>query len=146
MTKDEAIEIIKHILWTMPDEPPIECNYVEEWLDEDIRIRKALNIAIQALEYDVKRKKKMPLICIRCKKPIHLSMPTFEEVSYTHYSYCEKCLKDALKTLKLFNEAYKKIYDRHWEILNENESESKKAKLSLSNWVLEVLSVNDEGE
>lgn len=110
------------------------------------RRNEALDVAIKALEYDVKRKKKMPLICIRCKKPIHLSMLTFEEVSYTHYSYCEKCLRDALKTLKLFDEAYKKIYDHHLEILNESESESKKAKLSLSNWVLEVLSVNDEGE
>ena len=44
--------------------------------------------------------KTMPLICLRCKKDIHLSMPTFKEISYTHYSYCEECLRKGLKALE----------------------------------------------
>lgn len=51
---------------------------------------------------------KMPLICLRCKKPIPLTVKTFEEVSYTHYSYCEDCLRQGLKLLK---EADEKAHD-----------------------------------
>ena len=42
----------------------------------------------------------MPLICLRCRKPIPLTLETFWEVSYTHYSYCEECLRKGLKLLK----------------------------------------------
>ena len=42
----------------------------------------------------------MPLICLRCRTPIPLSMSTFNEVSYTHYSYCESCLREGLKLLR----------------------------------------------
>ena len=42
----------------------------------------------------------MPLICLRCKKDIPLTLRTFEEISYTHYSYCEDCLREGLKLLK----------------------------------------------
>lgn len=40
------------------------------------------------------------LICLRCKKPYDYSMPTFEEMEYTKYSYCEECLREGLKLLK----------------------------------------------
>lgn len=42
----------------------------------------------------------MPLICLRCKKDIPLTFDTFAEVSYTHYSYCEDCLRKGLALLK----------------------------------------------
>lgn len=49
--------------------------------------------------------KKMPLICLRCKKPILLPMSTVVVSSYTHYSYCEDCLRKGLKLLKAQDEA-----------------------------------------
>ena len=42
----------------------------------------------------------MPLICLRCKKDIPLTVPTFREISYTHYSYCEECLRAGLLALR----------------------------------------------
>ena len=42
----------------------------------------------------------MPLICLRCKKDIPLTIRTMEEISYTHYSYCEDCLREGLRLLK----------------------------------------------
>ena len=46
----------------------------------------------------------MHTICLRCGKPA-VSIPFhYDELgmklSYTHYSYCEKCLRDGLKMLK----------------------------------------------
>ena len=87
--------------------------------------------------------KTMPLICLRCKKDIPLSMPTFEEVSYTHYSYCEECLRKGLKALRAWDEVYQQIYDHHYEILKEEASEGRNAKLSLSNWILDLLTGYD---
>ena len=52
MTREEAIDMVKHILKMMPKEPPTECDYVEEWFYEDNRIRKSLNMAIKALEQE----------------------------------------------------------------------------------------------
>ena len=43
----------------------------------------------------------MPLICLRCRKYIPLTFGTFSEISYTHYSYCEDCLREGLKALRL---------------------------------------------
>ena len=73
--------------------------------------------------------KTMPLICLRCKKDIPLSMPTFEEVSYTHYSYCEECLRKGLKALRAWDEVYQQICDHHYEMLEEEASEGRNAKL-----------------
>ena len=42
----------------------------------------------------------MAFICLRCKKDIPLTIRTMEEISYTHYSYCEDCLREGLKLLK----------------------------------------------
>ena len=81
----------------------------------------------------------MPLICLRCKKDIPLTYKTFKEVSYTHYSYCEECLRKGLKSMRAWDSVYKKIYDHHYEISRTEESEAKRAKLSLSNWILELL-------
>lgn len=86
--------------------------------------------------------KTMPLICLRCKKDIPLSIPTFEEVSYTHYSYCEECLRKGLKALKSLDELYKQIYDHHYEIIRTEDSEYKRGLLSLSNWVLDLMTSN----
>ena len=87
--------------------------------------------------------KTMPLICLRCKKDIPLSMPTFEEVSYTHYSYCEECLRKGLKALKAWDKLYKQIYDHHYEIIKSEPSESRSAKLHLSNWILDTMTGYD---
>lgn len=42
----------------------------------------------------------MPLICLRCKAKKYLTIRTMHEISYTHYSYCEDCLRAGLKLLK----------------------------------------------
>lgn len=46
----------------------------------------------------------MHTICLRCGKPaVSISFHYDElgmKLSYTHYSYCEKCLRDGLKVLK----------------------------------------------
>lgn len=81
----------------------------------------------------------MPLICIRCRKDIPLSEETMNEIGYTKYSYCEDCLRKGLKALKAWDELYKRIYDHHYEILKTEESEVRRAKLSLSNWVLDIM-------
>lgn len=51
----------------------------------------------------------MPLICLRCKKYIPLTMATFKEISYTHYSYCEECLRKGLQALRTIEEIKKCI-------------------------------------
>lgn len=51
----------------------------------------------------------MPLACLKCKKSIPLSMSTFKEISYTHYSYCEECLRKGLAALRAFEEIKKCI-------------------------------------
>lgn len=51
----------------------------------------------------------MPLICLKCKKDIPLTMPTFHEISYTHYSYCEECLRKGLQALRTIEEIKKCI-------------------------------------
>ena len=81
----------------------------------------------------------IPLICIRCRKPIPLSEEAMNEISYTHYSYCEDCLRQGLKALNAWDELYQRVYDHHYEIIRFEESESKRAKLSLSNWMLDLM-------
>ena len=51
----------------------------------------------------------MPLICLRCKKDIPLTMATFKEISYTHYSYCEECIRKGLQALRTIEEIKKCI-------------------------------------
>lgn len=87
--------------------------------------------------------KMMPLICLRCKKDIPLSIPTFKEVSYTHCSYCEECLRQGLKALNAWDELYKQVYDHHYEIIKSEPSESRNAKLSLSNKILDIMTGYD---
>lgn len=57
-------------------------------------------IEIEKVIEKVEETKTMPLICLRCRKPIPLTYPTFSEVSYTHYSYCEDCLRKGLDLLR----------------------------------------------
>ena len=87
----------------------------------------------------------MPLICIKCKKVIPLTLKTFKELSYTHYSYCEDCLRKGLKALKEWDGLYKKIYDHHYEIPKMEHGEKRDAKLSLSNWILDNMTEYWEG-
>lgn len=46
--------------------------------------------------------REVPLICLRCKKdkPILLSSMNDIGVTYTHYSYCEDCLRKGLAALR----------------------------------------------
>ena len=78
---------------------------------------------IKALQYDRNQYEKgyedglkdgeetMPLVCLKCKKPIPLSMRTFKEVSYTHYSYCENCLRKGLKALSIIEKVKEDILE-----------------------------------
>ena len=54
----------------------------------------------------------MPLICLRCKKDIPLTVPTFREISYTHYSYCEECLRAGLRALRYLEAENEKTRNR----------------------------------
>ena len=42
----------------------------------------------------------MPLICLRCRKDIPLPFGVMKSISYTHYSYCEECLRKGLTSLR----------------------------------------------
>jgi hypothetical protein len=48
--EEEAIAIINHILETIPKDPPIECDYADEWLCENDRMREAFDMAIKVLK------------------------------------------------------------------------------------------------
>lgn len=70
------------------------------------RLNYAEQLAAQGYDVDGNPKEEkqepaiMPLICLRCKKDIPLTVPTFREISYTHYSYCEECLRAGLRALR----------------------------------------------
>ncbi len=72
MTLEKAKKIIKS-----------EC-YIADLLnlDRTRMVNTALDTVIEAASEE---KEEMPLICLRCKKDKPLSMPTFKEISYTHY-------------------------------------------------------------
>lgn len=60
--------------------------------------KEAFNAGIKALKDSIP---KFHLICLQCRKPVgSYSKQTMEQVSYTHYSYCEDCLRQGLKLLK----------------------------------------------
>lgn len=71
----------------------------------------------------------------------------------TGTDHCEHdCMMGALDIIEKYEKmqtdfyiAYRKIYDHHFEILHEEDSESTRAKLSLSNWVLDLLTGVDDG-
>ena len=48
----------------------------------------------------------IPLTCLKCKKPIPLSEEAMNEVSYTHYSYCENCLRKGLAAERMLSWLY----------------------------------------
>ena len=52
MTREEAIGQLKFMLEQMPKEPPSECDYIEEWLDTDRKIRSAFKTAIKIIEQE----------------------------------------------------------------------------------------------
>lgn len=85
MTREEAIDMVKYILKTIPKEPPIECDYVEEWFDEDDKIRKALNMAIKALEQEPK------WIPIKTRKLTDAEEQDMLENSNYYYTYMFDC-------------------------------------------------------
>lgn len=65
---------------------------------------------------------------------------------YTHYSYCEECLRKDPKALKSLDELYQIIYDHHHEITLTEDSEYKRGLLSLSKWVLDLMTSNFDCE
>lgn len=71
----------------------------EAYLNDDAKnVIMAQEIAIKCLE---ESEPIFHLQCLRCKKPVgSYSEQTMEQVSYTHYSYCEDCLRKGLKMLK----------------------------------------------
>lgn len=86
----------------------------------------------------------MPLVCIKCKKTILISYGAMQEISYTHYSYCEDCLRKALKSERRWKNLYRAVRDHFYEILKMEESEAKQAKVSLANWMLDVMTSETE--
>ena len=52
----------------------------------------------------------MPLKCLNCKKDIPLPWGIVKEISYTHYSYCEECLRKGLKALKEWEKVQNCVY------------------------------------
>ena len=87
MTPQEAISILERLQEPEEWEPQITFDAFD-----------ALELAIEALE---DREQIFHLECLRCKKPVGKhSRQTMEQVSYTHYSYCEDCLRKGLKMLK----------------------------------------------
>lgn len=71
----------------------------------------------------------------------------------TGTDHCEHdCMMGALDIIEEYEKmqtdfyiAYRKIYDHHFKILHGEDSESTRAKLSLSNWVLDLLTGVDDG-
>lgn len=49
MSREEAIEQLEFMLEQMPEEPPTECDYIDEWIDTNRKIRNAFDMAIKAL-------------------------------------------------------------------------------------------------
>lgn len=83
------------------DEPFHLSDFYRFYEMPEIAIRRDHFLDMIPLEVEqAKQKKIMYLECLRCKKEIPLSYGAMEEVSYTHYSYCEDCLRQGLKLLK----------------------------------------------
>lgn len=80
----------------------LECsdrnNTIINLKDEEITV---LFWALEAFRRE-REDREIPLICIRCRKPKPLLYSTMNEsgITYTHYSYCEECLRKGLKALK----------------------------------------------
>ena len=59
--------------------------------------------------------KEMPLICLRCRKYIPLTMKTFREIGYTKYSYCNECLHEGMRLLRNKDQAeFRNTKDDQW--------------------------------
>lgn len=52
MTREEAIEQLEFMLEQMTEEPPTQCDYIDEWLDTHRKIRNAFEMAVKALEQE----------------------------------------------------------------------------------------------
>lgn len=50
MNKEKIVEELNYLLNTMPYEPPLGCDYVDEWVDADRKLRTALEGVIKFLE------------------------------------------------------------------------------------------------
>lgn len=129
--------------------------YHEEMADQDCYEDEQLKNAkihatyagwLRELKWRRKQDKEMPLVCIKCKKPIPISYGTMQEISYTHYFYCEDCLRKALKSERRWKDLYRAVHDHFYEILKMEPSEAKRAKVSLANWMLDIMTKDVEPE
>lgn len=131
MTREEAIDMVKHILKMIPKEPPTECDYVEEWFYEDNQIRKALNMAIKALEQEqepcedavsraevIKIAKEMYLEVAN----MNLDVKTISDcISYTS-SKCREVLERKLQALSSVTPQEPR--KGHWEVVSDGYSDN----------------------
>lgn len=138
MTREEAIDMVKYILEIMPKEPPTECDYVEEWFYEDNKIRKALDMAIEALEQVPTIKNDLAVDCIdrvellkamntydkfgndSNERLVFLSTPALQNryVPYVHYDEMVNCVKGMPSVTP------QEPIKGHWEVVSDGYSDN----------------------
>ena len=95
MRVETIISELKHELWCMPNEPPEDCDYPEEWLCVNKNIREAKEGAIELLEkqiskqWDYEQSDECDIyICPCCKERFFLEWGTPKD---NEYNYCPTC-------------------------------------------------------
>lgn len=99
MTQKEALEILDKTERCYGDECPagVSCETCP-YSTTNGEYTEAYDLAKKTLENSVPE---FHLQCLMCGGEVGLySAQTMEQVSYTHYSYCEDCLRKGLKLLK----------------------------------------------
>lgn len=86
--------------------------------DQSLSEEQIAVLQVKILKGEVEDIDTMPLICLRCKKDIPLATKTFHEISYTHYSYCEECLRKGLKVLRMIEKCNDKSATKCHECVN----------------------------
>ena len=99
MTPKEALEVLNKTERCYGDECPagVSCATCPYSTTEE-EYAESYDLARKALENSIP---KFRLQCLMCGGEVgSYSTQTMEQVSYTHYSYCEDCLRKGLKLLK----------------------------------------------
>ena len=99
MTPNKAIMILTRLSKCRTENCPeeLQCGKCDYGVSVDDCVE-AFDVAVEALKDS---EAKFHLLCLRCRKDVGIySTQTMEQVSYTHYSYCEDCLRKGLKMLK----------------------------------------------
>ena len=98
MTAKEALEIFNKSDMCYGDKCPVECCVDCQYNNTEDEFLEAMELAKKTLEDSIP---KFHLRCLMCGGDVgSYSAQTMEQVSYTHYSYCEDCLRKGLKLLK----------------------------------------------